>query len=78
MNSQSITDAKRNRLFTLEDSQNASALKVGAEGELKPPCFVSPPIEIYDNSTPYCTLTMAYGVTCYSFLFFIDTFKPTY
>ena len=29
------------------------------------------------RSTSYCNSAMAYGVTCYLFLFFIDTIKPT-
>ena len=40
--------------------------------------FEPPFSKIYNYSTPYCTSTMAYGVICYSFLFFIDTLKPTY
>ena len=32
----------------------------------------APLSKIFNYSTPYCTSTMAYGVTCYSFLFFID------
>ena len=66
---------------------------MGAEEAEAPLCFFTPPIEvlsptsaspllkIYNYSTvgtPYCTSTMAYGITRYSFLFFIDTIKPTY
>ena len=65
----------------------ARALEDGAEGGWSPPyIFFSPPIEtlsppsapfwrIYNNTIPYGTSTMNYGVTCYLFLFFINTIK---
>ena len=39
--------------------------------------FSPPPFKNL-NSTAYRTSTVAYGVTCYSFRFFIDTIKPAW